>query len=841
MTLLLLVCALPTLGGAESLRSGSLRVDLTSDPFALAFVDADGTTVLSSASGGDGTVPGGLSARTDTGWIDATRVSAIRREGRGVRATLATDDPLGGTVTLDVDPEGEGVLAVAATFSGGAVDAPRAIGAAWAASPDERFYGLGERATTTQHRGTEVESYVSDGPWIEADRPLIRNVLPPPGFRPRNDATYFPVPWILSSRGYGVLVDNDETVEHALATPARPDAWSMTVVRSPDGATPLPVATTLRFRVFAGPHGTDVLRRFTRAVGRQPAPAAPWVFGPWYQGAALQALRDADVPISVSQTYLHYLPCGGDRTGEPARTAAAHALGYAITTYVNPMICTSLQPTYGDAVAAGALTTHQDGTPYVYQYFTSRFFDVGQFDFSAAAGRRAYGDVLQQAIDDGYDGWMEDFGEYTPLDSRSADGRDAGATHNRYPTDYHCAAHDVARRQRRPIVRFQRSGWTGAARCAQVVWGGDPSTTWGFDGLRSVVTSGLGMGLSGVSRWGSDIGGFFSLFGDDLDDELLARWVQVGAVSGVMRTERDGSAIPAYRRPQVEDPEQLDNWRRYTKLRTQLYPYVAAADREYRRSGLPLMRHLLLAYPEDGLAVAREDEYLFGPDLLVAPVLDPGATTREAYLPAGPWVDFWRAVAFDRVDGALVLRGGGVLSGGRTVIVPAPLDELPLFVRAGAVLPLLPPDVDTLADYGEGASGVVRLADRSTDVHLLAFPRGDSTGGLLEHGRYRSRATVGRWRLEARAERSTTWTIEASLATLAMPFTPCAVRVDGHVLPTDGWQFDAGANVLRLRAAGRRIRIDVLEACGSARSVDAAGHRPPRDGARGGRLLAETD
>jgi alpha-glucosidase (family GH31 glycosyl hydrolase) len=224
------------------------------------------------------------------------------------------------------------------------------------------------------------------------------------------------------------------------------------------------------------------------------------------------------------------------------------------------------------------------------------------------------------------------------LDARTADGRDGGATHNRYPTDYHCAAYVAT--SGLPLVRFQRSGWTGAARCAQVVWSGDPTTSWDFDGLRSVVTTALGMGLSGVSRWGSDIGGFFSLLGPQLTDELLIRWVQLGAVSGVMRTQRDGISIPAYRRPQVEDAAQIDNWRRYTKLRTQLYPYIEAADGEYRRSGLPIMRHLVLAYPDDAAAADREDEFLFGPDLLVAPVLTPGATASEAYLPAGAWVDF---------------------------------------------------------------------------------------------------------------------------------------------------------------------------------------------------------
>jgi alpha-glucosidase (family GH31 glycosyl hydrolase) len=472
-----------------------------------------------------------------------------------------------------------------------------------------------------------------------------------------------------------------------------------------------------------------------------------------------------------------------------------------------------LQPAFDEAAGAGALAMRADGTPYVYRYLTSRFFDVSQFDFSARAGREHYAAFLQQALDDGHDGWMEDFGEYTPLDVRTADGRDGAATHNRYPTDYHCAAHELTKRQRRALVRFQRSGWTGAARCAQVVWGGDPTTTWGFDGLRSVVTSGLGMGVSGVSRWGSDIGGFFSIFGGQLTDELLLRWVQLGAVSGVMRTERDGIAIPPYPRPQVEDPSQLANWRRHTKLRTQLYPYVLAADREYRRSGLPVMRHLVLAHPDDPTAIDREDEFLFGPDLLAAPVLEPGATSREVYLPAGTWVDFWRAVEFRSADGAFVLAGAASIDGGGNHTVPAALDELPLFVRAGAILPLLPPDVDTLTDYGAGTPGLVRLADRAGELHLLAFPRGESAGRIFERGRYRSLESAGRWRLAARAEQRTTWTIEASLGTLAAPFTPCTVIVNGRPLPPIDWSFDAASGILRTVVVGRGIRLDVRADC----------------------------
>src|SRR5262249_56863180 len=120
-------------------------------------------------------------------------------------------------------------------------------------------------------------------------------------------------------------------------------------VRAVDAGTPRPARTTRGWRVFAGPRRAGAWRGFPAAVGRRPAPPAPWVFGPWYQGPALQEFRDADVPVSVSQTYLHYLPCGDDRSTEPARTSAAHPLGYAITPYFHPMICTSYTPPFTPA------------------------------------------------------------------------------------------------------------------------------------------------------------------------------------------------------------------------------------------------------------------------------------------------------------------------------------------------------------------------------------------------------------------------------------------------------------------------------------------------------------
>jgi hypothetical protein len=290
--------------------------------------------------------------------------------------------------------------------------------------------------------------------------------------------------------------------------------------------------------------------------------------------------------------------------------------------------------------------------------------------------------------------------------------------------------------------------------------------------------------------------------------------VQLGTVSGVMRTQQDGIAIPEYDRPQVYDPDQIGHFRRYAKLRTQLYPYVVAADREYRKSGLPIMRHLALVDPDDPAGTDRDDTFLFGPDLAVAPVVVPGATTRETYIPRGTWVDFWRAVEYRSADGAFVLRGGDPIAGGVERTLPAPADELPMLVRAGSVLALLPPDVDTLADYGAGTPGVVRLADRDRALRLLAFPRDRAEGRFLERGRWRSIETPGRWVLTARAERRSSWTIEAALGTLAVPFVPCTVSVNRRRLPDDAWTYDAAGQVLRTAADGRGIRIEARADCG---------------------------
>ena len=551
------------------------------------------------------------------------------------------------------------------------------------------------------------------------------------------------------------------------------------------------------------------------------------------------------MPLSVAQTYTHYLPCGDQRGREAAereRTRDFHAAGLAVTTYFNPMICTGYEPRYAQAVARGALNTDAAGAPYTYRYTGSTVFAVSQFDFTAPAGRDLYRRLLGEASAAGYDGWMEDFGEYTPLDARARAGPTGSALHNRYPRDYHCAAYAFARRAPRPLVRFQRSGWTGAARCAQVVWGGDPTTGWGFDGLRSALYQGLTMGLSGVSRWGSDIGGYFSLqrqpahprAADPLDP--ARRGVGRDAYRG-QRARGAGQATAADLRPRGTAP---------------VAPLGQAAH-----AALPLSRGRRRPVPAHGNAAscassgsstrtiaarcARDDELLFGPDLLAAPVLGQGERSRSVYLPRGAWIDLWRSARYDERSGGLVLGRARVLRGGRAVRLPAPLSELPLLARAGALLPLLPPDVDTLAAYGggrpPGAAGRSPPAPRRARVPARRFGC-----ALRPNGRMRSRELRGRWALSVDAGAARSYRLRAALSTLRRPLRPCRVSLAGRALPRSAWRFSPATAVLDVRfraapgAARRRgvlggrqaARCDRSSSTGSCEQISSTSSPWPR-------------
>ncbi|MGH2953588.1 MAG: TIM-barrel domain-containing protein [Solirubrobacterales bacterium] len=831
---------------ADPLRidSGPISALVAPEPFSLRFVDGTDGDVLRTVGGGAPTPtdprarygPLGysfdlripvvnnaflgyyLAAEVETVWFHATRVVSSRREGNALVVIAATNDPLGhrlevrlaaarrGAITVEsrIEP-GSGPLAGAATLAGGAFEA----------SPGERFLGFGERSNAADQTGNEVFSWAEEGPFSSgAGEDLLRPLIPEFTFPTGPTATNFPIPWTVTSRGFGMLIDQTHRSTFRLAS-ERPGAWHAEAE-----------ANRFRFTVFAGPTPARALRRYSAFAGRQPRPA-PWIFGPWFQPTLesrpfelADRFRAEDVPVTVAQTYLHYLPCGahvGVRERERERVEGYHARGYKITTYFNPHVCTSYSPVYEQAAANGFFVRNGAGEPYLLTNPFTADQIVSEIDFSHPGAAAFWQRLLDEAIDDGFDGWMEDFGEYTPTDSVFSDGRRGLEMHNRYPVLYHCASYAHTReRMGRDAAVFIRSGFHGAQPCARVVWGGDPTEDWSCsDGLCAAVHQALSVGLSGIAYWGSDIGGFHAIVNPRTDDELNARWLEFGAFSGVMRTQANGFSFGDDRaeRSQVWHPAVLPIWRRYAKLRTRLLPYIEAASRDYQRRGLPLTRHLALAYPGDPAAIARQHEFLFGPDLLVAPVIEPGVRERGLYLPRGRWVDLWRSIAYGERRGSFRLKEPRLERGGREITVPAPLEQIPLLARAGTILPLLPAGVDTLAGVGRG-KGLVHLRDRRRSLTLLAWPRGRSQNRFGRRGLLRSRELPGRrWELRIRDERRITYRVRASTLVLRRELNPCSVELDGRRLGRDRWRFDSRRGVLSVRLRAKRARLLVDGRC----------------------------
>jgi len=212
-----------------------------------------------------------------------------------------------------------------------------------------------------------------------------------------------------------------------------------------------------------------------------------------------------------------------------------------------------------------------------------------------------------------------------------------------------------------------------------VVWGGDQLTEFNArDGLPTVPVLGITLGLSGMPYFGSDIGGYTSPPNHQFSSkELFFRWTTVGALSPIMRTHH-GTA-PLLEWNFQKDAETLAHYGRWARLHQKLFPYLAAAADEAAATGMPMMRGLMLAFPDDDAVWAIKDEWLLGPSLLVAPVVTEGATARDVYLPSGRWIP---------------LFGGAPVEG--MVHADAPLTEIPVFAQPGTQLDLLGDEVESL-------------------------------------------------------------------------------------------------------------------------------------------------
>ena len=280
----------------------------------------------------------------------------------------------------------------------------------------------------------------------------------------------------------------------------------------------------------------------------------------------------------------------------------------------------------------------------------------------------------------GVDGWWPDEGDPLDISSRVVRNR------------MYWEGPQIDRPNERPYA-LHRNGYAGMQRYASFLWSGDVYSTW--ETLKVQVPIAINTSLTGIPYWGTDIGGFVPT--KEFTAELYLRWFQFGAFCSLFRSHGrtwklrlpwgwntgdpgpveirnyDGAAIPDA--SQLHNPQVEPICRKYLELRYRMLPYLYSAVRECATTGMPVMRGLWLHYPDDAAAVARGDEYLWGRDVLVAPVVEKGASFREVYLPSGAWFDFWT---------------GERMEGRRTIRREVDLETLPLYVRAGSILPLGP-------------------------------------------------------------------------------------------------------------------------------------------------------
>ena len=334
-----------------------------------------------------------------------------------------------------------------------------------------------------------------------------------------------------------------------------------------------------------------------------------------------------------------------------------------------------------------------------------------------------YWPIHRPVLEQGVDGWWPDQGDGLDAPSRLARIRMYYEGSRSYRPD------------ERPFA-LHRNGYAGMARYAPFLWSGDVYSTW--ETLRTHVAVAINTGLSGIPYWGTDIGGFVPT--PEYTGELHVRWFQFGAFCPLFRAhgrtwhlrlpwgwntgELGHDEIASYSGGAGNpDPAELHNaavesvCRKYLELRYQLMPYLYTAVRETHDTGLPIMRALWLHYPDDRLAVGRGDEYLWGRDILVAPVVEPRATERRLYLPPGDWYDYWT---------------GERTRGGREITRPVDLETLPLYVRAGTILPLGP-----VKQY------TAEPVDRP--LTLVVYPGGDGRGSVYEDDGHSFGYQRGEW------------------------------------------------------------------------------------------------
>lgn len=619
--------------GGITVAAGAVRCDIALDPFAWTFTGEGDERLMAAAC-----------------WIGEER---RRMEDPHPRPLFETGEEGAPALTAALDGRllGHGVTLV--------MDAPHS----------QHYYGLGERSGWLDRRGRRLTNWASD----------VSPILP------TTDALYQAIPFLLhldAGRAVGLLVDESwrSVFDIAATDPARVSVR----VEGP----------SLDVYVIGGAAPAAVLERYTALTGRPPLPPL-WALG-YHQSRfsydadaevreLVDTFREKRLPLDVVHLDIDYMDGYKVFTWDPARFPDPARLandlreqGVRLVVISEP----SLKPEagyrpYEEAAARGFLVRGPRGDVFQGEVWTSPAVLV---DFLQPEARAWWGTLFRDFLDAGISGIWDDMNEPSvrgtpgrtlPLDARHGT-RPHLEVHNVYGLHHARATWDglrALRPQDRPFV-ISRSGFAGIQRYA-AVWTGDNSSWW--EHLEGSIPMLLNLGMSGVPFIGADIGGFHA----NTQGELLARWYQVGVFYPLMRNH----SIRGSRRqePWAFGEETEAVIKTALEMRYALLPHLYTLMEEAATRGLPPMRPLFLHYPDDVETYALSDQFLFGPDLLVAPAVRP-ATHRAVYFPHGRWADWWT---------------GTVIAGPSWAAVETPLDRVPLFLRAGGAVPTTPPRLHT--------------------------------------------------------------------------------------------------------------------------------------------------
>lgn len=538
----------------------------------------------------------------------------------------------------------------------------------------EPVYGHGEKCGRVDHRGQILTSWNEDALGVNAE------------------ISYKNVPFAWSPRGWGLLVNTPARVTHGVGF----GPWSHRGygLHVEDEA--------LDLFLIAGASPAALLERYTWLTGRPPQ-VPRWSLGAWLSKAyykdsqellaAAGKVRELGLPMDVitldgrawldTRTRFAF-EWDASRYPDPAGFAArVKSHDFRLCCWEYPLVSIH-HPLFRELADKGWLLRHAEtGDPWLHHWDATPFGSVltplptsGLLDFTHPDAYAFWRDGNEKLLRGGVDVIKSDFGEQIPDDPLCiAHNGDRGPRlHNVYPLLYNRCVFDASERHSGTGLVFGRSTWTGAQRYP-AQWGGDPQSDWG--GLAGSIRGMLSWAASGVPWYASDIGGFY---GGPPDAELYVRWCQAAVSASHMRFHGIGT-----REPWSFGEEALTHVRAALALRYQLIPYIEKHLAEASRSGLPLTRPMALAFPDAPEAWAFDTQYLFGPDLLVSPVLRPGGEVA-VWLPEGGWRDWFT---------------GDLYRGPRRLELTLPLGRFPLFMREGAEIGLAAPVAST-AEWGDG-------------------------------------------------------------------------------------------------------------------------------------------